>query len=61
MTCNGASGDEISFDIVGGNGVISDNENELSKIDLSGIHVGLTQYTSDMKIIEPYGIIYNCR
>lgn len=58
MACNGASGDEISFDIVGGDGVISNNEETLSKIDLSDVHVGLTQYTSDMKTIDPYGLIY---
>lgn len=58
MLCNGASGDEISFDIVDNTGVISNNENALSSIDLSGIHVSLTQYTNDMKIIDPYGLIY---
>ncbi len=58
MTCNGPSADEISFDIVDGKGVISDNENDLSTIDLSDVHVGLTQYTNDMKIIDPYGLVY---
>lgn len=58
MTCNGPSADEISFDIVDGKGVISNNENELSTVDLSDVHVGLTQYTNDMKIIDPYGLIY---
>ena len=58
MTCNGPSADEISFDIVDGKGVISNNEDELSSVDLSDVHVGLTQYTNDMKIIDPHGIIY---
>lgn len=58
MKCNGPSADEISFNISDSNGVISDNENMLSSIDLSGLHVGLTQYTNDMKTIAPYGIVY---
>ena len=58
MLCNGESADEMSFDIVGSDGVISNNEDMLAKIDLSEVHVGLTQYTTDMKIINPYGIIY---
>ena len=58
MLCNGASGDEISFDITDNKGTISNNENSLSSIDLSGIHVPLTQYTNDMKIIDPYGLVY---
>ena len=58
MTCNGPSADEISFNLSDSNGVISDNENMLSSIDLSGLHVGLTQYTNDMKTIAPYGIVY---
>lgn len=58
LLCNGASADEISFDITKSEGVISDNENALSKIDLSGVHVPLSQYTRDMKIINPYGFIY---
>lgn len=58
MTCNGASADEMSFDITKQAGVISNNEAELSKIDLSSVHVGMTQYTSDMKTINPFGFIY---
>lgn len=58
MLCNGASGDEISFDITDNKGTISNNEKSLSSIDLSGIHVPLTQYTNDMKIIDPYGLVY---
>lgn len=58
MTCNGASADEISFDITKQDGVISDNENTLSTISLGDIHVPLTQYTRDMKTINPYSFIY---
>lgn len=58
MACNGASADEISFDLDKDKGVISDNENTLAMIDLSSIHVPLSQYTSDMKIIEPFSMIY---
>lgn len=58
MTCNGPSADEMSFDIIDRNGVISNNEEYLSKIDLSDVHVPCTQYTNDMKIIDPYGLIY---
>jgi hypothetical protein len=58
LLCNGASADEISFDITKDSGVISDNENTLSSIDFSNVHVPLTQYTRDMKTINPYGFIY---
>ena len=58
MACNGTSADEISFDITKEQGVISDNEKNLSSIDLAGIHVPVSQYTSDMKIIEPFSMIY---
>lgn len=58
LACNGASGDEISFDITNNMGTISNNENVLSSIDLSNVHVPLTQYTNDMKVIDPYGLIY---
>lgn len=58
MVCNGPSADEISFDISNTSGVISDNENVLSSIDLAKVHVGLTQYTNDMKTIDPYSFIY---
>lgn len=58
LLCNGASADEISFDISKDSGVISDNANTLSMIDFSGIHVPLTQYTRDMKVINPYGLVY---
>ena len=58
MTCNGPSADEISFNLSDSTGVISDNEKALSSIDLSDLHVDLSQYTNDMKTISPYGIIY---
>lgn len=58
LTCNGASGDEMSFDITGGNGVISDNENALSSIDLSSVHVPLTEYTNDMRVLDAHEIMY---
>lgn len=58
LTCNGASADEISFDITDSAGVISDNENVLSSLGLEGVHVPLTQYTTDMRIINPYEILY---
>ena len=58
LTCNGRSADELSFDITGSEGVITDNANTLSSIDLSDVHVPMTQYTSDMKTIDPYSYIY---
>lgn len=58
LTCNGASADEISFDITDSAGVISDNENVLSSLGLEGVHVPLTQYTTDMRILNPYEILY---
>lgn len=58
LTCNGESADEMSFDIIGSDGVISNNENMLTKIDLSEVHVPLTQYTNEMRIIDPYSFIY---
>lgn len=58
LTCNGASADEMSFDIINSDGVISDNENILASLGLGGIHVPLTQYTTDMRIIGPYEILY---
>lgn len=58
LTCNGASADEISFDITDSAGVISDNENVLASLGLEGIHVPLTQYTTDMRILNPYEILY---
>lgn len=58
LTCNGSSADETSFDIVGGEGVITDNANTLASIDLSDVHVNMSQYTSDMKILEPYSYTY---
>lgn len=58
MFCNGPSADEMSFDIIDENGVISNNEAYLSTIDLSDVHVPCSQYTNDMKVIDPYGLIY---
>lgn len=58
LICNRPSGDEVSFDINGSNGEISNNDEVISKVDLSDIHVGLSQYTNDMKIIEPYSYLY---
>ena len=58
LLCNGASADEISFDIVDSEGTITDNADTLASIDLSDVHVTMSQYTSDMKIIEPYSYIY---
>ena len=58
LTCNGASADEISFDITDSAGVISDNENALASLGLESVHVPLTQYTTDMRILNPYEIMY---
>jgi hypothetical protein len=58
MYCNGESGDELSFDITRSDAVISNNEDVLSTLGLDEVHVGLTQYTNDMKIINPYEMIY---
>lgn len=58
MICNGPSADEMSFDIMDRNGVISNNEEWLSAIDLADVHVPCTQYTNDMKVIDPHGLIY---
>ena len=58
LLCNADSADEISFDINGSNGEITSNDEALAKVDLSDVHVGASQYTNDMKIIEPYSYIY---
>jgi hypothetical protein len=58
LSCNGRSADELSFDINGNEGVITDNANTLATIDLSDVHVTMTQYTSDMKTINPFTYIY---
>ena len=58
LLCNRPSGDEISFDINASNGEITSNDEVLAKVDLSDVHVGLNQYTNDMKIIDPYSYIY---
>lgn len=58
LLCNTDSADEMSFDIVDESGQISTNSEVLSSIGLDEVHVPCTQYTRDMKIIEPYGIVY---
>lgn len=58
MTCNGASADEISFDITNSAGVISDNENVLASLGLEGVHVPLSQYSIDTRVLNPYEIMY---
>lgn len=59
LTCNSAnSADELSFEITESNGVITSNNETLSSIDLSDVLVGLTQYSTEMKIINPYSFIY---
>lgn len=58
LVCNGSSDDELSFDIIGSEGQITDNGDKLAGVDLSDVHVGLNQYTSDMRIIEPYSYLY---
>ena len=58
MMCNGHSADELSFDITGNEGVISDSANKLASINLGDVHVPMTQYTSDMKTINPFTYIY---
>lgn len=58
LLCNTSSADEMTFDINGSEAQISDNDNVLSSVDLSDVNVGLSQYTTDMKIIEPYSFVY---
>lgn len=58
ICANAASGDELSFDITNSEGTISNNNDVLSKIDLADVHVGLSEYTNDMKIIDPHSFIY---
>ena len=58
LCTNGPSADEISFNISESEGVISDSNSVLASIDLSDINVGMNQYTSDMKIIDPHKYIY---
>lgn len=58
LLCNSDSADEMSFDIVDGAGQISTNSEVLASIGLDEVHVPCTQYTRDMKIIQPYGIVY---
>ena len=53
LICNGASADEMSFDIRDSAGEISNNSEVLSSLGLEDVHVPCTQYTRDMKILEP--------
>lgn len=55
---NGASGNDIVFDIEDSAGIIRNEDGILASIDLSDINVPMTQYTSDMKIIDPYSYVY---
>ena len=55
---NGSSGDETSFDFNDSEGQITDNNDILSSIDLSKIHVLLNQYRTDMRIIDPHSYCY---
>lgn len=58
LLCNRPSADEMSFDINASSGQISNNNEVLAKVDLSDVHVGVSQYTNDMKIIDPYSYVY---
>ena len=55
---NGTSADETSFDFNDSAGEITDNNDVLSSIDLENIHLGLSQYRTDMRIIEPNSYCY---
>ena len=58
LCSNADSADEMSFDINNTNGEITNNNNVLSSIDLSDIHVGLSQYMSNSRIINPNEFCY---
>lgn len=58
ILCNSSSADETSFDINNSSGEITDNNNILSSIDLSDVHVGLSQYASNSRIIKPNEYCY---
>lgn len=58
LICNTPSADEMSFDIIDSTGQITNNDEKLAGVDLSDVHVGLNQYTSDMRIIEPHSYLY---
>lgn len=58
LCSNAGSADDMSFDINGSAGQISDDNNVLSSIDLSDVHVGLTQYHSDLRTIGPNEYCY---
>ena len=58
LCSNGDSADELSFDINESSGEITDNNGVLSSIDLSDIHVGLSQYASNSRILQPNEFCY---
>ena len=58
LCSNGTSADETSFDFNDTAGEITDNNNLIQSLDLGDVHVGLSQYTSDMRIIEPNSFCY---
>ena len=57
IQCNGSDAD-MSFDIIGSEGVISDSDNSLSHLDLSDVHVPVSQYTGNLRILDPYSYMY---
>lgn len=56
VTCESAanSGKDLSFDINGSSGQITDSKNVVSSIDLSDVHYDLSEYGSQTKIIQPH-------
>ena len=58
LCSNASSGDETSFDFNDTEGQITDNNDVLSSIDLSSIHVGLSEYASNSRIIGPNEYCY---
>lgn len=58
LTCNKPDISELSFDINGSEGQITNNDKILSSIDLSDVNVSMYQYTNDVKIIDPHSYIY---
>ena len=57
IQCNGSDAD-MSFDIIGSEGVISDSDNSLAHIDLADVHVPVSQYTGNLRILDPYSYMY---
>lgn len=58
LKCNADSADEMSFDINASNGEITTNSELLASIGLAEVHVPISQYTQDMKILEPNQYAY---